>query len=180
MVGRAPGQPHPRVLTGVRPAVRLLTLAVGRLKAGPERDLEARYLDRARGMGRGLGLAPVELGEIAESAARRPDARKSEEAGRLAAALPGGCALIALDERGKALTSAAFAAHIARERDGGRGDLVFVIGGPDGMADELRARAGLVLSFGAMTWPHQMVRILLAEQVYRTMTLLAGHPYHRV
>jgi 23S rRNA (pseudouridine1915-N3)-methyltransferase len=159
--------------------VRLLIVAVGRLKSGAERELEARYLERARALGRGLSLAPLDLAELNESAARRPEARIAEEAGRIAAAVPAGAALVALDERGKSPTSPDFASHIGRARDGGRGALAFVIGGPDGLAPELRARAELVLSFGALTWPHQLVRVLLAEQVYRAMTILAGHPYHR-
>jgi 23S rRNA (pseudouridine1915-N3)-methyltransferase len=159
--------------------VRLIIAAVGRLKSGAERELEARYLERARAMGRGLGLSPLDLAELSESAARRPEARIAEEAGRLLAALPGEALVVALDERGKSLTSPDFAGHVGRARDGGRGTLAFVIGGPDGLAPELRARADLVLSFGALTWPHQLVRVLLAEQVYRAMTILAGHPYHR-
>ena len=103
----------------------------------------------------------------------------AEEAGRLIAALPAGGMVVALDERGKSLTSPDFAGHVGRARDAGRGAFAFVIGGPDGLAGEVRARADLVLSFGALTWPHQLVRVLLAEQLYRAMTILAGHPYHR-
>ncbi|BAR98875.1 23S rRNA (pseudouridine(1915)-N(3))-methyltransferase RlmH [Blastochloris viridis] len=159
--------------------MRIVIVAVGRLKSGAERELETRYLERARALGRGLALAPVDLTELSESAARRAEARIDEEAVRIAAALPAGASVIALDERGKSLASTDFAAHIGRARDSGRGTLAFVIGGPDGLAEALRARAELVVSFGALTWPHQLVRVLLAEQVYRAMTILSGHPYHR-
>ena len=168
------------VLTGVRRAVRLLTLAVGRLKAGPERELAARYLDRARGIGRAFGLAPVELGEIAESRARRPEARKTEEAGRLAAALPGGCA----SGRARRARQGARPAPPSPPRSpanatAGAAILFSSSAGRTAWPTTCARRAALVLSFGAMTWPHQMVRMLLAEQVYRAMTILAGHPYHR-
>ena len=103
----------------------------------------------------------------------------AEEAERLFAALPADAALIALDERGKSLPSADLAALLAKERDGGRGSLAFILGGPDGLAEAVRKRAGRLLAFGAATWPHQLVRLMLAEQLYRATTILAGHPYHR-
>ena len=159
--------------------MRLIILAVGRLKSGAERELEARYLERARALGRSIGLTPLDLTELNESAARRADARMVEEAERLLTALPNNAFVIALDERGKAQTSEAFACEIGRIRDNGCGPLVFIIGGPDGLANKVRARANFILSFGSLTWPHQLVRVLIAEQIYRAMTILAGHPYHR-
>jgi 23S rRNA (pseudouridine1915-N3)-methyltransferase len=158
--------------------MRLLVCAVGRLKAGPERDLTARYVERLAVQGRGLALGPLDTHEIEESRARRADARKADEAERLLAAA-GNAPLVALDERGKSLASEAFAARIAAFRDAGLPALAFLVGGPDGLAPSLVARAELTLSFGAMTWPHLLVRALLAEQLYRAATILAGHPYHR-
>jgi 23S rRNA (pseudouridine1915-N3)-methyltransferase len=87
--------------------------------------------------------------------------------------------VVALDERGAALSSAAFAERLGTWRDGGIPDLAFLIGGADGLADTVRQRAGLVLSLGLMTWPHLLARGLLLEQIYRAQQILAGHPYHR-
>lgn len=159
--------------------MRLLICAVGRLKAGPERELEARYLERARALGRGLQLTPIEVAEIAESQARRPQDRMAEEATRLAALLPSDATVIALDETGQAPTSADFVAQIVKRREAGRSALAFVIGGADGLDPSLRTRAEATIGFGRMTLPHQLVRVVLAEQIYRATTLLAGHPYHR-
>jgi 23S rRNA (pseudouridine1915-N3)-methyltransferase len=159
--------------------VRLLICAVGRLKAGPERDLIARYVERLTAGGRSLALGPLDIVEIDESRARRPEDRKAEEADRLLAAA-GAALLVALDENGVSPGSEAFAARIAGWRDGGCPTLAFLIGGADGHGDAVKARAAMTLSFGKMTWPHQIVRILLAEQLYRASTIIAGHPYHRV
>ncbi|WP_090874468.1 23S rRNA (pseudouridine(1915)-N(3))-methyltransferase RlmH [Bauldia litoralis] len=157
--------------------MKITMVAVGRLKAGPEREMLDRYLDRADKAGRQIGLS-FDLRELAESAARQPAARKAGEAESIAAAIPPGAVVVVLDERGKPVTSRALADRIAEWRDSGR-DMAFVIGGPDGLAPDTIARADLRLAFGAMTWPHQLVRIMLAEQLYRTVTILAGHPYHR-
>jgi 23S rRNA (pseudouridine1915-N3)-methyltransferase len=158
--------------------VRLLIGAVGRLKAGPERELFERYRERLDAVGRGLALGPLSVVEIDESRARRLEDRRSDEAERLLKAI-GDATLVILDETGRTLDSPAFAARLARWRDDGASTLALLIGGADGHDPTLRARAGLVLSFGAMTWPHQIVRLLLAEQLYRAATILAGHPYHR-
>jgi 23S rRNA (pseudouridine1915-N3)-methyltransferase len=159
--------------------VRLLLISVGRAKPGPERDLVTRYLSRATAGGRGIGLHPIELREIEESRARRAPDRKLEEAKAIRAALGGAAAVIACDETGRAISSADFAAHLGRTRDMGAAVLGLVIGGPDGLDPVFRAEAQLVLAFGAMTWPHQLARLLAAEQIYRATTILSGHPYHR-
>lgn len=158
--------------------MRFGVIAVGRLKAGPERELCARYADRITEAGRALGFAGPDIVEIAESRAGRPEDRKREEAAALRARLPQGL-IIAFDERGAALGSEAFAQRLARERDSGVRAAALLIGGADGLDEALRREAGLVLSFGAMTLPHQLVRVLAVEQLYRALTILSGHPYHR-
>lgn len=160
--------------------MRLQVLCVGRLKDGPQRQLAARYAERIGPAGRAIGLGPIDIREIAESSARRPDDRKIEEALRLAALLPEGAALWALDEKGANLTSEDFARDIAKLRDDGTASLAFAIGGADGLDESLRQRARRTIAFGAMTLPHQLIRALLLEQIYRATTLLSGHPYHRV
>ena len=157
--------------------VRVSLVCVGRLKAGPERDLATRYLDRARLAGRAMGL-DIASREIDESRARRPADRRMEEAGAIRAAAGSDTHLIVLDETGDAVGSEAFAALLDGARTDGRG-LALVIGGPDGLDPALRKMASLRIAFGAMTWPHQLVRIMASEQVYRAVTILAGHPYHR-
>lgn len=159
--------------------MHLTVIAVGRLKSGPERELAERYRERANDAGRKLGFRAIDLHEIAESRARDAATRCAEEGAAIAAHIPERAILVALDERGKALDSTAFAQMLARWRDSGPGALACVIGGADGLSPELRRRADLTLAFGAATWPHQMVRIMLLEQIYRAMTILAGHPYHR-
>jgi 23S rRNA (pseudouridine1915-N3)-methyltransferase len=158
--------------------VRLAVVAVGRLKSGPERSLVERYRERAEALGRPLGLSPFDLSEIPEGRARRAPDRRAEE-GTALLDKSGPAALIAFDERGKNLTSDAFAARIRQWRDDGRPEIVCVIGGPDGLDPKIRQRADLVVSFGALTLPHQIVRALVAEQLYRALTIIAGHPYHR-
>ncbi len=159
--------------------MRIVLAVIGRLKAGPERELSARYLERAQAACRQIGLTSVDIREFEESRARRPEDRKIEEADSISALLAKGGRLIVLDERGKSMTSEDFARDIGQARDAAAGLYVIAIGGPDGVSDTLRAQAALVLSFGAMTWPHQMVRVLALEQIYRAITILSGHPYHR-
>ncbi|MBO0144231.1 23S rRNA (pseudouridine(1915)-N(3))-methyltransferase RlmH [Agrobacterium sp. Ap1] len=160
--------------------MRITLFAVGRLKAGPEKDLASRYLDRFAKAGPAVGLELAKLVEVQESRASNADTRKREEAGVLEKALPEGAILVLLDERGKTLDSQAFSDAIGRYRDNGKRDMMLAIGGADGLDPELRAKADLVLNLGTMTWPHQLVRILIAEQLYRAVTILSGHPYHRV
>lgn len=158
--------------------MKLSILAVGRLKDGPDRELVARYGDRARTTGKGLGLTGFEIAEVAESRAARPADRKAEEAEALRGRAAG-ATLVALDERAPSLTSEAFAQMLARRRDAGEKALALVIGGADGLDPAFVAGAAETISFGRMTLPHQIVRILAAEQLYRAMTILSGHPYHR-
>ncbi|MBY6242304.1 23S rRNA (pseudouridine(1915)-N(3))-methyltransferase RlmH [Methylosinus sp. Sm6] len=158
--------------------MRLGLLCVGRLKAGPERELFARYAARVAAM-RNLGFAGLDLQEIDESRARSPAERMAQEGAGLLAALPAAAGLIVFDERGRAASSADFARLLESERDRGVKALAFAIGGAEGLAPTVRERAQAIFSFGAMTLPHQLVRILAAEQIYRAMTILSGHPYHR-
>jgi 23S rRNA (pseudouridine1915-N3)-methyltransferase len=158
--------------------MKISLFAVGRMKSGPEKELADRYVERFSKSGPPLGLEFAGVTEIPESRAQSPAERKREERERLRQHLAGG-ALILLDERGRNITSQDFADRIAAFRDGGRRSLVIAIGGPDGHDASLRESADLVLSFGAQTWPHQMVRIMLGEQLYRAATILSGHPYHR-
>lgn len=158
--------------------MRLSVHAVGRMKAGPERELADRYLGRLAKAGPAVGLEFTGVAEIAESRARDTGERRREEAASLAGHRVD-AALFLLDERGKNPTSEDLAARIAALRDTGRKHLVFAVGGPDGHDAASREAADLVISFGAQTWPHQLVRVMLAEQLYRAATILAGHPYHR-
>ena len=158
--------------------MRMTIAAVGRMKAGPEREMVARYLDRAVGGGKPLALTGFDIIELTESRASSSASRKADEAKALRAVLPEGI-VVALDERGKSVSSQAFADQIGRWRDSGRPAVSFVIGGADGLEPGFVAAADLVVSFSPMVWPHQLVRIMLAEQLYRTTTILSGHPYHR-
>lgn len=159
--------------------MRLIIISIGRLKQGPERELAERYHERFGEIGRKLGFRGLDIHEIAESRARDPATRISEEAVAMTAAMPEKSTLIALDERGDNIESAAFARLLGRWRDEQVANCVFAIGGADGLSPELRRKAQLRMAFGAATWPHQMVRVMLLEQIYRAATILSGHPYHR-
>jgi 23S rRNA (pseudouridine1915-N3)-methyltransferase len=159
--------------------MRFLVAAIGRLKSGPERELVERYRKRAADAGRQIGIRDVEIIEIRESRARELEKRLLEESIALATVIPDNAVIIALDERGHSLDSGAIAGQLRVWRDSGRPAVVFVIGGADGLAAEIKHRATLTLAFGAATWPHQLARIMLLEQLYRVVTILAGHPYHR-
>jgi 23S rRNA (pseudouridine1915-N3)-methyltransferase len=155
--------------------LRLTIVAVGRLKAGPEAALAADYLARFERAGRPLGLGPARVIEVED---RRGGGRPAEGA-LLAAAVPKGAFVTALDERGETLDSIAFATMLGRAAEDGRRDWAFAIGGADGLDPGFRARADRLLSFGPMVWPHLLVRAMLAEQLYRAASILAGTPYHR-
>ncbi len=162
--------------------MRIDLLAVGRLKPGAERTLCERYRERIAQQGRALGFDEPRIMEINQSKAASPTRRKLEEFEALEAHTAksvGSGKLVLLDETGEAITSAKFAKLLAKWRDDGVAKVAFVIGGPDGCDPKLGKNASMVLGFGRLTWPHQIVRILLLEQIYRAMTILAGHPYHR-
>lgn len=159
--------------------MRVLVIAVGRLKDGPERELVERYRKRFEDLSRNLGFRGLYILEVPESRARDTATRISEEAAAVAALIPDKASIVALDEQGRALGSAAFAGQLGRWRDESSANVVFLIGGADGLSPELRRMGKITLAFGAATWPHQIVRILLLEQLYRAATILAGHPYHR-
>ena len=155
--------------------MRIAVVAVGRLGArGPEAELVAEYLSRATAAGRVLGLGPVELVEVE---GRR--AGKAAEAEALAAALDRATRIVACDEHGEAWTSRGLAQRVAHWRDEGVRRLAFLLGGADGLDPTLLARADAKVAFGALTWPHALARVMLAEQIYRAATILAGAPYHR-
>jgi len=159
--------------------MRVIVAAVGRLKEGPERELSERYRKRATQVGRGLGWRDVEIVDIRESRAADAGKRMLEESIALANIIPQGAAVVLLDARGEALDSARFSAQLAQWRAADRSATVFVIGGADGLSPSLGDKAQLRLSFGAATWPHQLARVMLLEQIYRATTILSGHPYHR-
>ena len=159
--------------------MRLVVIAVGRLKQGPERELAERYRERFDDIGRKLGFRGLQIHEIPESRARDAESRIAEEATAISAAITPKSILVALDERGEAIDSQGFARQLARWRDDQVASTIFIIGGADGLSPELRRMAKLRMAFGSATWPHQMVRVMLLEQVYRAATILAGHPYHR-
>jgi 23S rRNA (pseudouridine1915-N3)-methyltransferase len=150
-------------------ALHIDILAGGRAKAAPETELAEAYLVRARDTGRALGFASFKLSEW--------DERKPEKAIEVCAKAP---LLVALDERGKSLSSTALAKQLASWRDAGDARALFVIGGPDGLPPEMKKAARLTLAFGTQTWPHLLVRTMLAEQLFRAVTILGGHPYHRL
>jgi 23S rRNA (pseudouridine1915-N3)-methyltransferase len=159
--------------------MRLVVISIGRLKQGPERELTERYRERFEDIGRKLGFRGLEIQEIPESRARDAATRMAEEAAAICAAIPAKSQLVALDERGKNIDSTAFAGHLGRWRDEQIAHTIFTIGGADGLSPNLRRKAKLAMAFGSATWPHQMVRIMLLEQIYRAATILSGHPYHR-
>ena len=159
--------------------MRVIVIAVGRLKQGPERELAERYRERFDDAGRKLGFRGIDIHELPESRARDAASRISEEGAAIAGAIPDKSVLVTLDERGQNVDSTTFAGLLGRWRDESVANAVFVIGGADGLSPELQRKAKLKVAFGAATWPHQLVRVQLLEQLYRAATILAGHPYHR-
>lgn len=158
--------------------MRIIVAAIGRLK-GPESELAERYAKRVTQSGRALGWKQVEIVEVRESRADDSMKRMLEESIALANVVPDGAAIALLDVKGEALASDALATQLATWRENNLPAVVFMIGGADGLAASLRDKAALRLSFGAATWPHQLVRVMLLEQLYRATTILSGHPYHR-
>jgi 23S rRNA (pseudouridine1915-N3)-methyltransferase len=159
--------------------MRLIVAAIGRLKAGPERELAERFRDRVAKAGRAVALRDIEILEIRESRAQDAGRRMLEESIALANIIPDRAVVVALDAKGESLDSGSFTGTLRGWRDADRPAAVFCIGGADGLGAEVRRRADLTLAFGPATWPHQLVRIMLLEQLYRAVTILAGHPYHR-
>ena len=159
--------------------MRLEVLAVGRLKAGPERELYDRYCDRIRKAGRQLHIIGPHLTELAESRSSDMRSRKQDEGRQLLAKIDPKATLVVLDERGKDISSPQFAKLLKSEQEAGADRICFVIGGPDGHADDMKTRANHIIRLGSMTWPHQLARVMLVEQLYRAVTILSGHPYHR-
>jgi 23S rRNA (pseudouridine1915-N3)-methyltransferase len=159
--------------------MRILIAAVGRLKQGPERELAERYRKRAADFGRKVGLQAFDVIEIRESRADNVERRMLEESIAIANVIPERAVTVILDERGATMNSAAFAGRLQDWQAGDRPALAFIIGGADGLAPSLRDKADLAFAFGPLTWPHQLVRIMLLEQLYRAVTILGGHPYHR-
>jgi 23S rRNA (pseudouridine1915-N3)-methyltransferase len=159
--------------------MRLWIFAIGSARGSSEGVLCEEYVERAVKLGRNIGFSAIHVEELPVAKAREAKLRMADEAGRLAARLPDGAHIVLLDARGKGMTSEDFAEMLAALRDAGTRDLAFVIGGPDGLSPLPGKKAGRSLAFGPQTWPHLLARALLSEQVYRAMTILAGHPYHR-
>jgi 23S rRNA (pseudouridine1915-N3)-methyltransferase len=159
--------------------VRLWIFAVGSARGTSEGALCDEYQARAIKQGRNIGFSAVHIAELAVGKAKDVKTRMADEAARLAARLPDGAHIVLLDAKGKGMTSEDFADMLGALRDAGTRDLVFVIGGPDGLLPLQGKKAGRSLAFGPQTWPHLLARALLSEQIYRAITILAGHPYHR-
>jgi 23S rRNA (pseudouridine1915-N3)-methyltransferase len=159
--------------------MRLHVLAIGRLKSGPEKTLSQDYQTRLEGLGRKTGITRLTVTDFNESQGQTANQRQDEEAKILAAALSPKTFTLVLDERGKSMSSEAFSKFLQRHLDHGTQDLAFLIGGPDGHSAATRKNAGQQLSLGEMTWPHRLVRVMLIEQIYRAVTIMVNHPYHR-
>ena len=159
--------------------MRIVVAAIGRLKQGPERELAERYRKRAADAGRKAGLSAIDIVEIKESRAGDAARRTLEESIAVANLIPERAITVILDARGESLSSEAFAGRLHEWRQQDKPAVVFIIGAADGLAPSLKEKASLALAFGAATWPHQLIRIMLLEQLYRAVTILAGHPYHR-
>ena len=159
--------------------MRIVVAAVGRLRQGPERELAERYRKRAADAGRWAGIQAVDMVEIRESRAGDPARRRLEESIAIANLIPERAVTVILDERGENLSSASLAGRLQGWRAEDKPAAVFIMGGAGGLTPNLREQANLAIAFGAATWPHQFVRIMLLEQLYRAATILTGHPYHR-
>ena len=158
--------------------MKLTISAIGKMKSGPEQELFSRYLTRAKSIGAGIGFPNVSLVEYSESKSSNTSIRKDQEADLILAG-SGQAIILAFDENGKDYSSQQFSSLLANYRDDSTPNMVFALGGPDGHGDALLKKAKLTIRLGKMTWPHQIARILLIEQIYRAMTIMSGHPYHR-
>lgn len=159
--------------------MRLSIVSIGRLKEGPERQLLARYTTLLDGLGRACGIGPLIITELPEARGGDTAKRVADEGARLIKAASGADVIVLLDERGRSMTSLAFAEAMRRDRDGGVRNIAFLIGGADGHGEEARSAAHRTLSLSPLTLPHGLTRIMLAEQLYRSVSIIAGHPYHR-
>jgi 23S rRNA (pseudouridine1915-N3)-methyltransferase len=159
--------------------MRLAIAAIGRLKTGPEKLMADDYQKRIEVLGRKVGVSALKIGEWAESQHQTAKQRMDDEAEILWSAVPQSATTVALDERGKSLSSEDFALKIRKHADAGIADLVFMIGGPDGHAQKTREKTTDIIALGPMVWPHRLVRIMLLEQIYRSVTIMVNHPYHR-
>lgn len=159
--------------------MRMLIAAVGKLKDDEERSIVSRYAKRIDAAGKSLAIGPLEIIELPESRASSSDARKAEEAMRLLKITSDADFTITLDVQGRSLSSEAFANVLKNTRDDGAKSCAILIGGPDGHGAEVLAKANLKLSLGAFTLPHGLARVVISEQLYRVVTIIAGHPYHR-
>lgn len=160
--------------------MQLSILAIGKMKSGPEAELLKRYIDRCEKTGRQLGFSGPKIYQWNESSANSADLRKCEESKLLAGSVKPGASLICLDEQGNDISSLELADLMRTLLDNSIPQICFAIGGPDGHSQAFRDNCAQVIRFGKMTWPHQFVRVMLAEQLYRAITILSGHPYHRV
>ncbi len=151
--------------------MNIVIAAIGRARSGPEQALFDTYAGRLPWK--------IDVKELEIKKELAADVRRAREGELLLGAIPDGARVVALDERGKNEGSAAFATRLGRWRDDGVRTVAFLIGGADGLDEPVRKRADLLMSLGAMTWPHLLVRGLLAEQLYRAHSILSGHPYHR-
>jgi 23S rRNA (pseudouridine1915-N3)-methyltransferase len=159
--------------------MRLQVLGIGKLKAGPEKTLADEYRSRLEGLGRKAGITKLTVTDFAESQGQAASLRQAEEAKLLTSALTPKAFTLVLDERGKSFASEGFSQLLQRHLDQGTQDLAFLIGGPDGHGADTRKHAGQLISLSEMTWPHRLVRIMLLEQIYRAVTIMVNHPYHR-
>jgi 23S rRNA (pseudouridine1915-N3)-methyltransferase len=159
--------------------MKIRICAIGRMKAGAEKDLADDYLTRARSLGKQVGITSIEVTDAAETLHDRVEVRIGREAETLRGLYAAGSTTVALDANGRSFSTEQFTHYLQARIDGGTRDLAFLIGGPDGHAAETLESAALVLSLGAMTWPHRLVRVMLAEQIYRAVTIMLNHPYHR-
>lgn len=158
--------------------MKISILAVGRLKSGAEQTQFNRYFDLFNASARNLRMQPISLVEIGEGRSENVDERKEQEARDLTARVVSGTRVVALDERGQIVTSEEFTAMVGKLRDEAI-DVAFALGGPDGHSDAFRKQAHFALALGRMTLPHGLARIFLMEQLYRALTIIQGHPYHR-
>ncbi|MGI9482852.1 MAG: 23S rRNA (pseudouridine(1915)-N(3))-methyltransferase RlmH [Hyphomicrobiales bacterium] len=159
--------------------MRIKIVAVGRLKRAPEAELSRDYAGRIAKLGRQVGITGIDIVEVPESGAQSADRRKSDEASAIYAKFTGKPFVVALDEHGKSLSSVAFSKVLSSQLNAGTQEMCFVIGGPDGLDASLIQTAHKTIQLGAMTWPHRLVRVMLTEQIYRAVTILTNHPYHR-